>query len=122
LVKAVCGIFERQVSAAKRNQFGLRPADYQMILKKQLTDKQVKVRVIDRWRVVHPDDGTAHVKGGTLTIPEHVAKERVTKQSTCRCPASPETTQAQRQQLKVLRENALAKEGLSRRLVRIIVC
>jgi hypothetical protein len=37
--------------------------------------KPVKVKVIDRWRVVHPDDGTAHVKGDTFTVPEHVAEE-----------------------------------------------
>ena len=37
--------------------------------------KPVKVKVIDRWRVVHPDDGTVHVKGDELTVPEHVAQE-----------------------------------------------
>ena len=40
-----------------------------------MTDKQVKVRVIDRWRVVHPVDGTAHIKGDTLTVPEATAQE-----------------------------------------------
>jgi hypothetical protein len=33
------------------------------------------VRVIDRWRVVHPDDGTAHVKGDVLVVPENVVQE-----------------------------------------------
>ena len=41
----------------------------------QMAEKQIKVRVIDRWRVVHPDDGTGHVKGDTLTVPENVAQE-----------------------------------------------
>jgi hypothetical protein len=39
-----------------------------------MTEKQVKVKVIDRWRVVHPGDGTAHVKGDTLTVPESLAQ------------------------------------------------
>jgi hypothetical protein len=38
-------------------------------------EKAVKVRVSDRWRVVNPVDGTAHIKGDTLTVPEHVAEE-----------------------------------------------
>jgi hypothetical protein len=42
---------------------------------RSMPEKTVKVRVIDRWRVVHPDDGTAHVKGDTLTVPENVAQE-----------------------------------------------
>jgi hypothetical protein len=37
------------------------------------TDKQVKVKVIDRWRVVF--DGTVGVKGDTFTVPENVAQE-----------------------------------------------
>ncbi|MGC2652144.1 MAG: hypothetical protein WA317_00770 [Mycobacterium sp.] len=40
-----------------------------------MTGKQVKVGVNDRWRVVHPVDGTAHVKGATLTVPENVVQE-----------------------------------------------
>ena len=40
-----------------------------------MAEKQIKVRVIDRWRVVHPDDGTAHVKGDELTVPESIAQE-----------------------------------------------
>jgi hypothetical protein len=40
-----------------------------------MPEKTVKVRVIDRWRVVHPDDGTARVKGDTLTVLENVARE-----------------------------------------------
>ena len=39
-----------------------------------MADKQVKVRVIDRWRVVHPDEGTAHVKDDVLVVPENVAQ------------------------------------------------
>ncbi len=42
---------------------------------KQVPAKKIKVRVIDRWRVVHPDDGTAHVKGDELTVPEATAQE-----------------------------------------------
>jgi len=38
-----------------------------------MTDKQVKVRVCDRWRVVH--DGQQYVLGDTLTVPEDVAQE-----------------------------------------------
>jgi hypothetical protein len=50
-----------------------------------MPEKQIKVRVSDRWRVVH--DGNAYHKGDTLTVPEATAKqweqsrwvERVTK-------------------------------------------
>ncbi|WP_156660959.1 hypothetical protein [Mycobacterium sp. 852002-51163_SCH5372311] len=38
-----------------------------------MTDKQVKVKVIDRWRVVHDDK--PYVKGQTVTVPESVAAE-----------------------------------------------
>jgi len=38
-------------------------------------EKTVKVKVNAPYRVVHPDDGTAHVKGDTLTVPENVAEE-----------------------------------------------
>lgn len=38
-----------------------------------MSDKQVKVKVIDRWRVVH--DGKPYLKGDTLTVPESVAQE-----------------------------------------------
>jgi hypothetical protein len=38
-----------------------------------MPEKTVKVKVIDRWRVVH--DGKAYVKGDTLTVPESVAQE-----------------------------------------------
>jgi hypothetical protein len=41
----------------------------------QQSNEPVKVKVIDRWRVVHPVDGTSHVKGDTLTVPQHVAEE-----------------------------------------------
>jgi hypothetical protein len=43
------------------------------ILENNMSDKQVKVRVSDRWRVVH--DGKPYVKGDVVTVPEHVAKE-----------------------------------------------
>lgn len=39
----------------------------------KMTDKQVKVRVSDRWRVVH--DGKPYLQGDTLTVPENVAQE-----------------------------------------------
>ena len=38
-----------------------------------MPDKTVKV--IDRWRVVHPTDGTAHTKGDLLTVDENTAAE-----------------------------------------------
>ena len=38
-----------------------------------MADKQVKVRVSDRWRVVH--DGKVYTKGDTVTVPENVAQE-----------------------------------------------
>jgi hypothetical protein len=45
-----------------------------MILEtKQMTDKQVKVRVSDRWRVVYEDK--QYIKGQTVTVPESVAVE-----------------------------------------------
>jgi hypothetical protein len=45
-----------------------------MILEEQsMPEKQIKVRVSDRWRVVHDDK--AYVKGETLTVPESVAQE-----------------------------------------------
>ncbi|OBK12594.1 hypothetical protein A5636_11295 [Mycobacterium asiaticum] len=45
-----------------------------MILEnKAMADKQIKVRVSDRWRVVH--DGKPYIKGDTLTVPENVAQE-----------------------------------------------
>lgn len=46
-----------------------------MILENNMSDKQVKVKVIYRWRVVHPDDGTGHVKDDVLVVPERVAQE-----------------------------------------------
>jgi hypothetical protein len=36
-------------------------------------EKHVKVKVSDRWAVVH--DGNRYVKGDMLTVPEHVAEE-----------------------------------------------
>jgi hypothetical protein len=48
------------------------PAD--MILEEQsMPEKQVKVRVSDRWRVVH--DGNACIFGDELTVPENVAQQ-----------------------------------------------
>lgn len=38
-----------------------------------MTEKTVKVRVSDRWRVVH--DGKPHTKGDTLSVPESVAQD-----------------------------------------------
>jgi hypothetical protein len=38
-----------------------------------MSDKQVKVKVIDRWSVVHDDK--RYVKGQTVTVPEAVAAE-----------------------------------------------
>jgi hypothetical protein len=38
-----------------------------------MPEKQVKVRVSDRWRVVHY--GESYVKGDELTVPENVAQE-----------------------------------------------
>ena len=42
-----------------------------------MADKTAKVRVLDKSRVVYPDDRTAHVKGDELTVPEPVAQQRV---------------------------------------------
>jgi hypothetical protein len=45
-----------------------------MILDNNVTEpKQIKVRVSDRWRVVH--DGKPYVKGETVTVPESVTQE-----------------------------------------------
>lgn len=38
-----------------------------------MSDKQVKLRVSNRWRVVHDDK--PYVKGETVTVPESVAVE-----------------------------------------------
>lgn len=38
-----------------------------------MAEKTVKVRVSDRWRVVH--DGKPYVKGDEVTVPESTAKE-----------------------------------------------
>ena len=34
-----------------------------------------QVHVIDRWRVVHPDDGTGHVRDDALAVPENPRRE-----------------------------------------------
>ena len=45
-----------------------------MILEEQLVpEKKVKVKVIDRWSVIHDDK--RHVKDDELTVPEDVAVE-----------------------------------------------
>jgi hypothetical protein len=44
-----------------------------MIMEKNMPEKQVGVRVSDRWRVVHDDK--PYTKGDTLTVPENVAQE-----------------------------------------------
>jgi hypothetical protein len=41
--------------------------------KKPVSDKPTKVRVSDRWQVIH--DGKPYTKGDTLTVPEHLAEE-----------------------------------------------
>jgi hypothetical protein len=46
-----------------------------MILENEnMTEKQVKIRVSERWRVVH--DGKPYIKGDEITVPENVAVER----------------------------------------------
>lgn len=40
--------------------------------KKPVNEKHVKVKVSDRWAVVH--DGERYVKGDTVTVPESVAE------------------------------------------------
>jgi hypothetical protein len=44
-----------------------------MIRENNMSDKQVKVKVIDRRRVVHDDK--SHVKDDVLVVPETVAQE-----------------------------------------------
>lgn len=44
-----------------------------MITENKVNEKQVKVRVSDRWRVVHNDK--PYLKGDTLSVPEKVADE-----------------------------------------------
>ncbi len=44
-----------------------------MILENNVSETQIKVRVSDRWRVVH--DGKPYVKGDELTVPENVTEE-----------------------------------------------
>jgi hypothetical protein len=52
----------------------IKRAPASLISEGQLTpEKKVKVRVSDRWRVVH--DGESYVKGDEVTVPEDVAKE-----------------------------------------------
>jgi hypothetical protein len=52
-----------------------RITDQLMITEESMPEKTVKVKVIDRWRVVHPDTGEAHTKGDQLTVPESTAEE-----------------------------------------------
>jgi hypothetical protein len=52
----------------------IKTAPASMVLEDQLKpEPQIKVRVSDRWRVVH--DGKPYVKGDEVTVPEDVAKE-----------------------------------------------
>jgi hypothetical protein len=52
----------------------IRKAPPNMILEDQsMPEKTVKVRVSDRWRVVHEDK--PYIKGDELTVPEDVAQE-----------------------------------------------
>jgi hypothetical protein len=44
-----------------------------IITEDNMSEKTVKVKVIDRWRVGHDDK--AHHKGDTLTVPEKIAQE-----------------------------------------------
>ena len=44
-----------------------------MIQENKVSDKQVKVKVIDRWRGVHEDK--PYIKDDVLVVPEHVAQE-----------------------------------------------
>jgi hypothetical protein len=46
-----------------------------MILENNRAEKQVRVRVIDRWRVVHPDNGDWSRQDDVLVVAEHVAKK-----------------------------------------------
>jgi hypothetical protein len=39
-----------------------------MITENNVSEKQVKVKVVDRWRVVH--DGKPYVKGETVSVPD----------------------------------------------------
>ncbi len=40
-----------------------------------MTEKQVKIRTIDRRQAVPPDDGTGHVKYDVVIVPENVAQQ-----------------------------------------------
>lgn len=45
-----------------------------MILEAEdMIEKHIRVKVIDRWRVVH--DGKAYTKGDQVSVPEKVADE-----------------------------------------------
>jgi len=44
-----------------------------VIVDEPAPEKLVKVKVVDRWSVVHDDQ--RYVKGDTLTVPESVAQE-----------------------------------------------
>jgi hypothetical protein len=52
----------------------IKRAPASMILQEDsVPEKKVKVKVIDRWSVVHDDQ--RYVKGDEVTVPEDVAKE-----------------------------------------------
>jgi hypothetical protein len=38
-------------------------------------EKSVKVRVLEPFRVIHPDTHEAHTDGAEVTVPQHVADE-----------------------------------------------
>jgi hypothetical protein len=41
--------------------------------KKPVSDKPIKVRVSDRWSIVH--EGKRYIAGETVTVPEHLAED-----------------------------------------------
>jgi hypothetical protein len=42
---------------------------------KSMSMKPVKVKVIEPFRVLHPDTHEAHTDGDVITVPEHLADE-----------------------------------------------
>jgi hypothetical protein len=64
-------------SPSKRIVPGQRLTDLVITGDESMTEKTVKVKVSDRWRVVDPETGEAHTKGDTLSVPEATAEEWV---------------------------------------------
>ena len=60
-------------ASCRRDQHRDRPTDLVITRRFKMTEKTVKVRVSDRWRVVHDDK--PYIKGDELTVPENVAQE-----------------------------------------------